>query len=127
MSNILNTRVALDVGLLVDRYRHEHAAIEQHLSQYESTDGLEAAFLEWYERQGITNVPAEVIRAGIEEYERNRFVCPNLKAKGLNAFIINKYLDFKTPGKHTRPLFFEAILAILAILAIILIVTIPII
>ena len=72
-SNILTTQAAMDVTLLVDRYRHQHQAMEKYLTQYDNRQELETALAEFYKRQGITDVTPEMIKAGIEAYEQNRF------------------------------------------------------
>lgn len=72
-SNILTTQAAMDVTLLVDRYRHQHQAMDKYLTQYDNRQELETALAEFYKRQGITDVTPEMIKAGIEAYEQNRF------------------------------------------------------
>ncbi len=72
-SNILTTQAAMDVTLLVDQYRHQHQAMEKYLTQYDNRQELETALAEFYKRQGITDVTPEMIKAGIEAYEQNRF------------------------------------------------------
>lgn len=72
-SNILNTQAAMNVTLLVDQYRHQHQAMDKYLNEYDNRQELEAALSAFYARQGITDVTPEMIKAGIEAYEQNRF------------------------------------------------------
>lgn len=89
---ILNTQAAMNVALLVDQYRHQRQAMEKYLNQHESRAELEKALTEFYQRQGITDVTPEMIKAGIEAYEKNRFTYKGVQGGWMAQKIASLYL-----------------------------------
>lgn len=91
-TNILTTQAAMDVALLVDEYRHQHQAIEKYLNQYESRQEMETALTAFYNRQGIVDVTPEMIKAGIEAYEKKRFTYKGVQGNWLTQKVASLYL-----------------------------------
>jgi hypothetical protein len=91
-TNILTTQAAMDVALLVDEYRHQHQAIEKYLNQYESRQEMETALTAFYTRQGIVDVTPEMIKAGIEAYEKKRFTYKGVQGNWLVQKVASLYL-----------------------------------
>lgn len=94
MSAILNSKAAMDVAVLVDQYRHQHVAAEQVLEQFASRGEMERALVAFYQRQGISDVTPEMVKAGIEAYERDRLTFKGVQGNALTRKLVNLYVRF---------------------------------
>lgn len=90
--SILNSKAAMDIALLVEKYRQQRHVTDKYIREHESKDALREELVRFYKSQGIDNVTPEMVDAGIEAYEKNRFTFSGFKGSQASSFIANKIL-----------------------------------